>query len=115
MAKLKIPSVNEIKQMFMTGDIITVLTRYGDIALAGIIVLVLIMMILPLPFFVLDILLTMNITLAVVILMVTIYVPEALRIASFPTILLVTTLFRLGLEISATRLILLHGFAGEVI
>jgi type III secretion protein V len=114
MAKFKF-DINEIKRMFMTGDIITLMTRYGDIALAGIIVMVLVMFILPLPFFVLDILLTLNITLAVVILMVTIYVPEALRIASFPTILLVTTLFRLGLEISATRLILLHGFAGEVI
>ena len=105
----------EIKRMFMTGDIIGVLTRYGDIALAGMIVMVLIMMIIPLPFFVLDLLLTLNITLSVVILMVTIYVPEALRIASFPTILLVTTLFRMGLEISATRLILIHGEAGEVI
>lgn len=107
--------IQEIKRLFMTGDIINVLTRYGDIGLAGIIIMVLIMMILPLPFFVLDLLLTLNITLSVTILMVTIYVPEALRIASFPTILLVTTLFRMGLEISATRLILLHGEAGEVI
>jgi type III secretion protein V len=114
MAKFKFDP-KEIKQMFMTGDIITLLTRYGDIALAGIIVLVLIMLILPLPFLVLDLLLTLNITLSVIILMVTIYVPEALRIASFPTILLVTTLFRLGLEVSATRLILLHGEAGHVI
>jgi type III secretion protein V len=114
MAKFKFDP-KEIKQMFMTGDIIALLTRYGDIALAGIIVLVLIMLILPLPFLVLDLLLTLNITLSVIILMVTIYVPEALRIASFPTILLVTTLFRLGLEVSATRLILLHGEAGHVI
>jgi type III secretion protein V len=108
-------SVDEIKQMFMSGDIINVLTRYGDIALAGMVVMVLIMMIIPLPFFVLDILLTLNLTISIVILMVTIYVPEALRIASFPTILLVTTLFRLGLNISSTRLILLYAHAGEVI
>ena len=114
MAKFKFDP-KQIKEMFMTGDIIAVMTRYGDIALAGIIVMVLIMLILPLPFFVLDLLLTLNITLSVIILMVTIYVPEALRIASFPTILLVTTLFRLGLEVSATRLILLHGEAGQVI
>jgi type III secretion protein V len=114
MAKFKFDP-KQIKEMFMTGDIIALLTRYGDIALAGIIVLVLIMLILPLPFLVLDLLLTLNITLSVIILMVTIYVPEALRIASFPTILLVTTLFRLGLEVSATRLILLHGEAGHVI
>ena len=114
MAKFKFDP-KQIKEMFMTGDIIAVMTRYGDIGLAGIIVLVLIMLILPLPFFILDLLLTLNITLSVIILMVTIYVPEALRIASFPTILLVTTLFRLGLEVSATRLILLHGEAGHVI
>ena len=114
MAKFKFDP-KQIKEMFTTGDIIAVMTRYGDIALAGIIVLVLIMLILPLPFFILDLLLTLNITLSVIILMVTIYVPEALRIASFPTILLVTTLFRLGLEVSATRLILLHGEAGHVI
>lgn len=99
----------------MTGEIIPLLTRHGDIALAGMIISVLVMMILPLPFFLLDVLLTLNITVSVVLLMVTIYVPEALRIASFPTILLVTTLFRLGLNISSTRLIMLYAYAGEVI
>jgi type III secretion protein V len=108
-------SIDEIKRLFMTGQIIPLMTKYGDIALAGMIIAVLVMIILPLPFFVLDILLTLNITISVVLLMVTIYVPEALRIASFPTILLVTTLFRLGLEISSTRLIMLYANAGEVI
>lgn len=107
--------INEIKRLFMTGEIIQVMTRYGDIGLAAMIVSVLVMMILPLPFFVLDILLTLNITISVILLMVTIYAPEALRIASFPTILLVTTLFRLGLNISSTRLIMLYAYAGEVI
>lgn len=107
--------VNEIKRLFMTGEIIPLMTRYGDIGLAAMIIAVLVMMILPLPFLVLDILLTFNITISVILLMVVIYAPEALRIASFPTILLVTTLFRLGLNISSTRLIMLYGYAGEVI
>jgi type III secretion protein V len=57
----------------------------------------------------------LNVTLAVVLLMVSIYVGNALRIASFPTILLITTLFRLGLNVSTTRLILRDAYAGEVI
>lgn len=106
---------NQIKADFKSGEIINKITEHGDLALAFMIVLVLCMMIIPLPFFVLDILLTLNLTIAVTLLMVCIYVPEALRIAAFPTILLVTTLFRLGLEISSTRLILLYAYAGEVI
>ncbi|MBI2895438.1 MAG: FHIPEP family type III secretion protein [Deltaproteobacteria bacterium] len=73
------------------------------------------MMIIPLPTFLLDILLTINISLGVLILLVAIYIPDALSIASFPTILLVTTLYRLALNVSSTRLILLQADAGEVI
>ncbi len=73
------------------------------------------MMIVPLPTFLLDLLLTINIAFAVILLLISLYISEPIKIASFPTILLVTTLFRLALEISATRLILLHGYAGEVI
>ncbi|MBI5500249.1 MAG: FHIPEP family type III secretion protein [Deltaproteobacteria bacterium] len=73
------------------------------------------MMILPLPTPLLDILLATNISLAVLILLVTLYVSDALRIASFPTILLLTTLFRLALNVSSTRLILGQAYAGEVI
>ena len=58
-------------------------------------------------------LLSLNVTLAVVLLMVSIYVSDALRIAAFPTILLIATLFRLGLNVSTTRLILRDAYAGE--
>jgi type III secretion protein V len=91
------------------------LRRYGDIVLAALVVAVVAMMILPLPTPLLDILLATNISLAVLILLVTLYVSDALRIAAFPTILLVTTLFRLGLNVSSTRLILGQAYAGEVI
>jgi len=73
------------------------------------------MMIIPLPTFLLDILITLNITLAVVLLLVAIYISDALRIATFPTILLITTLYRLALNVSSTRLILLQANAGRVI
>src|SRR5437899_680264 len=91
------------------------LGRASDIALAVGIVGIVGMMIVPLPTPLLDILLTVNITVAVVLLLVAIYTGEALRFSSFPTLLLVTTLFRLALNVSSTRLILLHGYAGEVI
>ncbi len=87
----------------------------ADIALAVLVVAIVATMIVPLPLFVLDVLLTVNLSLSVVLLLVALYVPEALGIASFPTILLVTTLYRLSLDIAATRLILGRGDAGQVI
>lgn len=91
------------------------LRKYGDIVLAVLITAIVAMMIVPLPTPLLDILITINLTLAVTILLISLYVSEALAIATFPTILLITTLYRLGLNVSSTRLILLQGYAGEVI
>ncbi len=79
------------------------------------IVLVVGLMIVPLPTFLLDIFITANITIAVTILMVALYVSNGAQLASYPTLLLLTTLYRLALEISSTRLILLQANAGDVI
>lgn len=92
-----------------------VLKRYSDLALALLVAGVVGMMILPLPTQLLDILIALNLTLAVTMLLVSIYVSDALRIATFPTILLIATLYRLGLNVSSTRLILLQADAGRVI
>ena len=86
-----------------------------DIALALLVVAVVGMMIVPLPTWLLDVLIATNLSAAVTILLVVLYVPDALAIATFPTILLLTTLFRLALNVSSTRLILLQANAGEVI
>ncbi len=102
-------------EAFMAGDIATVLTRYSDIVLAVLIMGIVGMMIIPLPTIMMDILLTLNLTIATVILMITIYIPSAVKFAAFPTVLLITTLFRLALNVSSTRLILLYADAGEVI
>ena len=91
------------------------LSRYADLALAGLVVAIVGMMIVPLPTPLLDLLISVNIAAAVTLLLVAIYVSDALKIATFPTLLLLTTLFRLALEVSATRLILLRADAGEVI
>ncbi len=87
----------------------------ADIGLAVLVVSVVAMMIVPLPTWLLDILLATNLSLSVAILLVVLYVPDALAIATFPTVLLLTTLFRLALNVSSARLILLQADAGEVI
>ena len=74
-----------------------------------------VLMIIPIPTWLLDFLLSMNIALALVIMLTTLYTENALAFSVFPTLLLIITLFRLALNITGTRLILLHGYAGEVI
>ena len=91
------------------------LLKNNDIIMAIGIVIIVAMMIIPLPPMLLDILLTLNISLSVIILLVCLFIKEPLEYSSFPIILLVATIFRLGLNVSSTRLILLHGSAGEVI
>lgn len=87
----------------------------NDIVLAVLVVAIIFMMILPLPTLVVDALIGTNMTLAAVLLMVAIYLPSPLAFSSFPSVLLITTLFRLGIEIATTRLVLLQGDAGNII
>ena len=82
---------------------------------AGGVVLIVAMLIIPLPPMLLDFFITLNISAALMIVVATMYVPRALDFSSFPTILLLTTLFRLAINVSVTRLILLEGDAGHVV
>ena len=91
------------------------LLKNNDIIMAVGLVVIVAMMVIPLPPMMLDILLTLNISLSVIILLVCLFIKEPLEYSSFPIILLVATIFRLGLNVSSTRLILLDGAAGEVI
>ena len=95
--------------------VLSKLAKYSDIVVALGIITIIIMMIIPLPAFLLDLLLSLNITFALVIIMVAVYNIEPLDFSVFPSLLLITTLFRLALNVSSTRLILLDGYAGEVI
>ena len=92
-------------------------SKFGvaDAVLAGLVIAVVGLMVVPLPTWLLDLLIATNLAASVVILLVSMYVSEALKIASFPTLLLITTLVRLALNVSSTRLILLQADAGEVI
>ena len=89
--------------------------RFADVALAAVVLLVVGMMIVPLPTTILDVLITGNISIAVLMLLVAMYMRDGLHFSAFPTVLLVTTLYRLALNVSSTRLILLQADAGDVI
>ncbi len=91
------------------------LVKHSDLAAAVAVVTVVLMLIVPLPSFLIDLFVSVNLAGALVILIGTMYVPRALDMAAFPSLLLLTTLFRLAINISVTRLILLHGDAGGVI
>ena len=86
--------------MSTKNPIINALNRFSDVLLALGVVTIVIMMIIPLPAFLLDLLLALNITLALVIVMISIYNVEPLQFSVFPSLLLVTTLFRLALNVS---------------
>ena len=94
---------------------IAALTSRNDIILAVMIVAIIFMMILPLPTLAVDALIGVNMTISATLLMVAMYLPSPLAFSSFPSVLLVTTLFRLGISIATTRLILLQGDAGHII
>jgi len=89
--------------------------RYSDLVAAGAIVLVVAMMIIPLPPVILDLAITLNISIALAIVVATLYLPKATDFSAFPSLLLLTTLFRLAINVSVTRLILLEGDAGHVV
>ncbi|MBE6852505.1 MAG: flagellar biosynthesis protein FlhA [Ruminococcus sp.] len=92
------------------------LSKYLNNVVAAFVVLIVFLLIIPLPTFILDFLFIFQLGLSLVILMMSMYVKEPLEFSIFPTLLLVTTMFRLGLNISSTRSILTNsGYAGEVV
>ena len=89
--------------------------RYNIVVTAGVIGIIFLILI-PLPTFLLDFFFILNITLSLMILCMAMYIRETLEFSVFPSILLITTLFRLGLNISSTRKILFdNGYAGQVV
>ena len=91
------------------------LLKHSDLAAALAVIMVVAMMMVPLPTPLLDLLIVANIAAALTIVIGTMYVGRALDFSSFPSLLLMTTLFRLAINVSVTRLILLHGDAGKVV
>ncbi|MBR0775215.1 flagellar biosynthesis protein FlhA [Bradyrhizobium diazoefficiens] len=101
-AKPSLPSLAEI------GNIL----KRGDIALALGVLTILVVLILPLPAIVLDLFLAISITLSILILMTSLFIQAPLEFSAFPTILLISTMLRLSLNMASTRLILSHGHEG---
>ena len=88
------------------------ITKNSDITIAVAVVAILVFMVIPLPAFLLDLLISFNITFALIILMASMYTLRPLELSAFPSILLLITLFRLSLNVASTRIILIHGNEG---
>jgi len=91
---------------------LAMLNKREDVVLALILVAIIGVMLMPLPPFLLDILLTLSISLSITILISSVYIKKPLDFSVLPTLLLITTLFRLALNVATTRLILLKGHEG---
>src|SRR3981081_1775428 len=97
------------------GAIWAPLSNYSDLVLAAGVCAIVGMMIVPLPEWMLDLLIITNLSLGLMMLVVALYARDALQFSVFPSLLLLTTLFRLGLDISATSLILRQAHSGQVV
>ncbi len=89
--------------------------RYSDIFLAIIVVMIISLMIVNIPEWLLDTFIAINMTVSITLLMMALYIPGVLAFSTFPSLLLFTTLFRLALNVTTTKMILLHAHAGKII
>src|SRR5947209_7724471 len=99
----------------MNEQTIRKLMKHTDLVAAVAVVVVVTMLVIPLPSIVLDLFITINISAALAVVVATMYLKKALDFSSFPTLLLLTTMFRLAINVSVTRLILTKGDAGSVV
>lgn len=87
----------------------------SDLVLAALIIAIIMMLIFPINPHVIDVLISINLTVSITILFVALYIQKAVQLSMFPSLLLITTLYRLGVNISSTRQILLKAYAGDII
>src|ERR1700675_900519 len=99
----------------MNTDLARRLLKHTDLLAAVAVVMVVTMLVVPLPPMLLDLLITVNISAALTVVVATMYLSKALDFAAFPSLLLLTTMFRLAINVSVTRLILTSGDAGSVV
>lgn len=107
--------MKNLSSYFGSSKFLSLLTRSSDVILAAFVITIIGMIIIPVPPTVIDIMIAVNMSVSICLLMVALYIQKAVHLSIFPSILLVTTLFRLGIEIAATRQILLHADAGHII
>jgi len=102
-------------EMDVHGNQVKSLSKHSEFVLAAGVLIILVVLVVPLPTFLLDVLITVNISLSFLVLLVTLHVKRALEISAYPSLLLFLTLFRLALNVASTRLILMSANAGQVI
>ncbi|MCP5505740.1 MAG: type III secretion system export apparatus subunit SctV [Chlamydiales bacterium] len=107
--------MKNISSYFASSKFLHLLSRSSDVILAAFVITIIGMIIIPVPPTVIDMMIAVNMSVSICLLMVALYIQKAVHLSIFPSILLVTTLFRLGIEIAATRQILLHADAGHII
>lgn len=87
----------------------------SDLILAGLVIAIIMMLIFPINPHLIDAMISLNLSVSIIILFVALYIQKAVHLSIFPSLLLLTTLYRLGVNISSTRQILLHAYAGDII
>jgi type III secretion protein V len=107
--------LGNLTQRLSSSRVLGFVSRSSDLVLAIWIMLILGVLILPVGPHVIDVLISFNLTVSVTLLMVALYIPKATHLSIFPSLLLLTTLYRIAIEIAATRQILLHANAGDII
>ncbi|GAB4225468.1 MAG: SctV family type III secretion system export apparatus subunit CdsV [Chlamydiales bacterium] len=107
--------LNGITARLGGGRSIEVISRSSDIVLVAVIISILAMIIVPLQPWMIDVLITVNLTVSIALLSAAVYISSAVQLSIFPSLLLITTLYRLGLNIATTRQILLYADAGDII
>lgn len=109
------PFFANLSRMLGAERVLNILGRSSDVLLAFFVIVIIMMIIVPVSPFFLDNLIAVNVTVSIALMMVSLYIPRAVNLSMFPSLLLITTLFRLGIEISATKQILLYAYAGHII
>ncbi|HEX7814810.1 flagellar biosynthesis protein FlhA [Dyella sp.] len=108
-------SIDVKSLLFKPQDLSSRIGRHADIGIGLILLVIMALLVFPVPGFLLDLAIAMNFCFAVLLLTSAIYIKSALELSTFPSLLLLTTLFRLGLAVATTKMILLHAYAGDII
>ncbi|NGX63567.1 MAG: Secretion system apparatus protein SsaV [Candidatus Anoxychlamydiales bacterium] len=107
--------LDNVTKYLGSSKTLSTITKSSDLLLAVFVISIMMMLIVPVSPHVIDVLIAVNLTASLTILFVSLYIQKAVHLSIFPSLLLLTTLYRLGVNISSTRQILLHANAGEII
>jgi type III secretion protein V len=106
---------NNLSNYLGGSRILSSISNSSDLMLAFLIIAIIMMLIFPVPPHLIDVLISINLSVSITLLFVALYIQKAVHLSMFPSLLLITTLYRLGVNISSTRQILLHHNAGKII